>query len=86
LSHALAPMAERDTLAAGYSWGTHAVLTGYSQLFAVTAERDALAARVAELGAAHAQCEALNAALAAQLGLKANAHGGAAQPLLAAGG
>ena len=69
----------------GYSWGTHAVLTGYSQLRAVTAERDALAARVAELGAAHAQCEALNAALVAELGLKANAHPAAAKPSHAGG-
>ncbi len=60
---------------AGYSRGTHGVLTAYSQLRVVTAERDALAK-------AHAQCEALYAALAAQHGLKANAHG-AAQPLLA---
>ena len=43
----------------------------------MTAERDALAK-------AHAQCEALYAALAAQYGLKASAHG-AAQPLLAGG-
>jgi hypothetical protein len=59
----------------GYPHGTHGVLTGYSQLRAVTAERDAFSK-------AHAQCEALYAALAAQHGLKANAHG-AAQPLLA---
>ena len=45
----------------------------------MTAERDALAK-------AHAQCEALYAALAAQSGLKANAHPAVAQPLLAAGG
>ena len=51
----------------------------WPQLRAVTAERDALAK-------AHAQCEALYAALAAQSGLKANAHPAVAQPLLAAGG
>ena len=64
----------RGGVLTGYPRGTHGVLTGYSQLRAVTAERDAFAK-------AHAQCEALYAALAAQHGLKANAHG-AAQPLL----
>ncbi len=43
-------------------------------MHAVTAERDALAK-------AHAQCEALYAALAAQYSLKANAH-----PAVATGG